>query len=215
MYEHFWNSIWNPYTFPGAEKTVLLLLIAVAAVTALAALFGGRKAAFKAASFSLLVFWIFTIAAGTLLGRKEMYEPKVKMELFWTFCYAWEKKSGLHWFYLIGNIAVFVPLGLLLPTSFKFCRRWYVTVLLGALLSLGIESAQYIWKLGLMEMDDIFHNTWGTVLGYCLFCWGYTVRYGQWRRVSRWLCSLLVLAASVGGIGYLVWLNQPNWNGIW
>ncbi len=66
---------------------------------------------------------------------------------------------------LLLNITLFVPLGFLLPLS---CKKFtfYKTILAGFLLSLTIEITQYLAHLGCCDIDDIFNNTFGAVLGY-------------------------------------------------
>lgn len=164
-----WDSIWNPYTFPDAKRIVALIILAMAGSVCLTAVISGRKSAAAVLKRELLFFWLFTIFSATLLARKEAAEPKINLDLFWTVKYALKHRSGIHWFYALGNIALFIPLGLLLPVSGRFFRSCIWTVLAGLLLSMAIEGTQYIWKLGLCELDDVLHNTWGTLLGYCIY----------------------------------------------
>jgi glycopeptide antibiotics resistance protein len=44
----------------------------------------------------------------------------------------------------------------------RFCK----VALLGFLTSLSIELLQLVLKRGLFEFDDMFHNTFGVILGY-------------------------------------------------
>ena len=66
------------------------------------------------------------------------------------------------------NMLLFYPLGMSLYTLFsKFSlSRLVVTTILGSLLSLGVESLQYYWSIGIFEVDDIIMNTLGTSFGY-------------------------------------------------
>lgn len=63
---------------------------------------------------------------------------------------------------LIGNILLFVPLGLCLSghegKEYKY--------LLPFLISLSIETIQYFTRLGTFEVDDLICNTIGGILGY-------------------------------------------------
>lgn len=69
---------------------------------------------------------------------------------------------------IFGNILFFLPVGFLLPfLSQKFSRVWK-TILLGALLSIMIETWQLFLPRG-TDIDDVLLNTSGTALGYCLF----------------------------------------------
>lgn len=82
--------------------------------------------------------------------------------------------------YNIMNILFFVPFGFLLPEKdimpnlFKN-RRWVLILCAGMLLSIFVEITQYIFKLGLCELDDVICNGLGAVIGHgvlkCfLFC---------------------------------------------
>ena len=71
---------------------------------------------------------------------------------------------------LFGNIIGFAPLGFLLPSFSRRCRRyWYNTVMAGYLLSFTVEFTQLIFRAGSCDIDDIILNTLGTALGYLLF----------------------------------------------
>ncbi|SKB02546.1 VanZ like family protein [Agreia bicolorata] len=64
------------------------------------------------------------------------------------------------------NVGVFVPLGLLLVAA---GMRFPVTLLIGLLLSVGIELSQYLAQLGrTADVNDLLTNTTGTVLGWAL-----------------------------------------------
>ena len=70
---------------------------------------------------------------------------------------------------LLMNVFLFFPLGLTLSNALP--RKWHrwiriaLTALVGCLLSVGVESAQYRYALGLAETDDVLCNTLGAFLG--------------------------------------------------
>ena len=68
---------------------------------------------------------------------------------------------------IVGNIVWFVPLGLALPQVFPNCRLWQV-LLLGALLSVTIESLLYLFYTGISDIDDVIFNTLGAVTGWLM-----------------------------------------------
>ena len=72
------------------------------------------------------------------------------------------------WLNVLLNIALFLPLGFLLPFLAKLFQRWYVTLSAGFGVTLAIESAQYLLGRGMFDVDDLFTNTLGTVLGFSL-----------------------------------------------
>ncbi|MCL2672309.1 MAG: VanZ family protein [Clostridiales bacterium] len=74
-----------------------------------------------------------------------------------------------------GNIGWFVPFGFLLPLLWKRGKFWMI-VLSGFLFSLAIETAQYIFRKGWAELDDLILNTLGVVVGYLFY-----VVWRRWR----------------------------------
>lgn len=69
---------------------------------------------------------------------------------------------------LLGNIILFIPYGILVPMAFP-CFYPYRKILVSALLvSLTAELTQYIFQVSVFDVDDIFLNTLGGVVGYRL-----------------------------------------------
>lgn len=62
----------------------------------------------------------------------------------------------------VGNLIWFVPLGLLLPI---IGLKRKTTFALGFLLSLLIEILQYLFAIGVTELDDLILNTLGCLIG--------------------------------------------------
>ena len=64
------------------------------------------------------------------------------------------------------NVGVFIPLGLLLVAA---GIRFAVALLIGLLLSVGIELSQYLAQVGrTADVNDLLTNTTGTVLGWAV-----------------------------------------------
>lgn len=68
---------------------------------------------------------------------------------------------------VLGNLAVFMPLGLLLPILTKDKSK--KILLYGFVLSLFIEVMQYILALGSSDIDDLLLNTLGAMVGYAIY----------------------------------------------
>lgn len=68
---------------------------------------------------------------------------------------------------MLMNVFLFVPLGLSLPFVLRgsTAKRIWLTVLIGFLLSMTIETIQYLFSLGLVETDDVLCNTLGAAVG--------------------------------------------------
>ena len=64
---------------------------------------------------------------------------------------------------------------------------WLAVILVGAAISFGIETLQFIFKKGFAEFDDIFHNTLGCVIGYGL----YVIIKTGYERISKRSLAIL------------------------
>lgn len=69
---------------------------------------------------------------------------------------------------ILANIAVFVPIGFLLPNVYKKCASFFGTFVASFVL---IVLIQLITMLGYFDIDDILINMLGSLIGYVLFCW--------------------------------------------
>lgn len=67
-----------------------------------------------------------------------------------------------------GNIAWFIPWGIFFPLVKKSTPGLGKTVLSGMLLSLVIESLQFVLFTGISDIDDVIFNTIGAFVGYFL-----------------------------------------------
>ncbi|MEJ6549430.1 VanZ family protein [Corynebacterium sp. USCH3] len=98
-------------------------------------------------------------------------------------------------FDILGNVAFFVPLGMLLMI---LTGRWRWAVGVAAVFSLGIETTQYIFSLGRTDVTDLICNTVGAAVGAWIACW--FSRNPTWSR--RWQTVL----TTVVGLAVLVFV---------
>lgn len=68
----------------------------------------------------------------------------------------------------VGNIVMFIPIGVLLPLLWKKFDRAWRTVGIGFLLSLIIEILQ-LPQMRSSDVDDLWLNTLGVCIGYVLY----------------------------------------------
>lgn len=66
------------------------------------------------------------------------------------------------------NIIMCMPLGFLLPLTFKECRKCKRTVFMGAIFSILIEFTQ-IFNFRATDVDDLMTNICGTLIGYLIW----------------------------------------------
>lgn len=92
----------------------------------------------------------------------------------------------------IGNVVLFVPLGVLAPLASPALRRGARVFALGAGISLCIELSQALFGLGsLGTIDDVIANAGGALLGY--------VVYGRSRVALSRLREQRLAGSAVGG----------------
>ncbi|NLW72273.1 MAG: VanZ family protein [Chloroflexi bacterium] len=70
---------------------------------------------------------------------------------------------------LLGNLLVFVPVGMMVSLLFRKLRAGWKMLLIGMGISLLIEALQLILAVRVFDVDDIVLNALGTWLGYALF----------------------------------------------
>lgn len=70
---------------------------------------------------------------------------------------------------IIGNFAMFIPTGVMLPLIYRNINSFKKVVLTGAALSLAIEIIQLPFAVRASDVDDLILNTAGCLVGYGLF----------------------------------------------
>jgi glycopeptide antibiotics resistance protein len=67
---------------------------------------------------------------------------------------------------LLGNLLLFMPMGLFLPSLLKFMYKWKVFILTLCIMLLAVEMIQLILQLGTFDIDDIILNFIGAIIIY-------------------------------------------------
>ena len=70
---------------------------------------------------------------------------------------------------VVGNAAMFVPSGIVLPIVYRKLNRFWKVAAYGALISLCIEILQLPFASRASDVDDIILNTLGVALGYGIY----------------------------------------------
>jgi glycopeptide antibiotics resistance protein len=71
---------------------------------------------------------------------------------------------------IIGNIIVFIPVGILIPLISKRVTRFKTTIMLGFTTSFVIEIVQFLSVEGrIADIDDLILNTLGVAIGWGIF----------------------------------------------
>ena len=150
----------------------------------------------------LLVGYVVILLYATILRFPGGGFRDSSLHLFRGWCEAWNGFTPQLWLNVILNVAMFVPLGILLPLLTKNYRRWYLILAEGFGTSLVIEIVQYITARGLFDVDDLFNNTLGAMIGYGLLMVCLTLFGKEKKSFSRILAyAAIPVAFAVAMIG--------------
>ncbi len=115
---------------------------------------------------TIFLFYIVILLCATFAGRSSNYKTTFNWNLFSSYKEAYITGEKSAWLNLILNILIFIPMGFLLPLLSKKLNKWYKVVSVGFIITLIIEFTQLLRHVGIFEIDDIFNNTLGTIIGF-------------------------------------------------
>ena len=72
----------------------------------------------------------------------------------------------------VGNIAMFIPLGIVWPSMYKGLDTQKKAIMAGVGFSLCIEILQLPFYSRVSDIDDLILNSLGYVIGYFIYLWG-------------------------------------------
>ena len=124
----------------------------------------------------LVALYILIILWGTIFSR-EPGTARIVKGLFW------EIEMG-YWGDIALNILLFIPLGFLIG------RKQAIAI--GLLLSAGIELTQFVFRLGVCELDDVLNNTIGASVGYLMATLLRTRGSNMYRKVIKNVLDFLI-----------------------
>lgn len=172
MYEFIEYVLWE---LKNSFGLVLLAGIAAAAVLAVTYIVhrkkfrGERKFPWgRALLWLMFIGYMAVVVYATMLRGFGFFSREWNLHLFRAWREAWNNYSVKNWANVLLNVAMFVPLGFLLPLLGKCFRKWYIAIPSGFGVSLIIELLQLAVGRGICDVDDLFANTLGALMGYLL-----------------------------------------------
>jgi len=106
-----------------------------------------------------------------VVERPTLLDGRIQSANFVPFRTITQSLSGtlapIQWLNLYGNVALFVPTGIIVAMSFKKQHLANAT-LVSFIISLCLESLQLFLLMGSFDVDDLILNTTGGVLGAAL-----------------------------------------------
>lgn len=136
----------------------------------------------------------------TFFSRENGSRNGVDLELFST----WGINARNNAF-VVENVLLFIPFGFVCAWAIKAARSFWFCTLLGLFSSLGIECMQLATRRGYFQIDDIFTNVIGTVIGYILFRCVLSeerTRAQRTKTVYIVLAALMMMAMFMGVIAF-------------
>lgn len=166
----------------------------------------------KAVCALLLVGWAAVTVFVTLLRSEpnEFAARQCNLQLFLAWREAYQRFTLQIWLNVLLNIALFVPLGFLLPLLAKPFRKWYAALGAGFGVSLLIELSQFFTGRGMCDVDDLFTNTLGAMLGWCAAMFVLALR--QKNRTWPRYCALPAAFALALSAIFISYAAQPYGN---
>ena len=120
----------------------------------------------------MLVYFLFfaeSYGRAGEMAREYRYNliPFVEIRRFWM--YREQVGNFAMILNIFGKVVGFVPFGYILPVINDRFRNWLLIVVSGFSLSLCVETAQLIFRVGSFAVDDLLLNTLGALLAYVSF----------------------------------------------
>ena len=152
--------------------------------------------------FLWLVFlgYLVIVIYATMLRWSGFFHREWNLHLFRAWREAWNNFSAKNWANVLLNVAMFGPLGFLLPLLGKHFHKWYVTLPAGFGVSLAIELLQLAMGRGICDVDDLFCNTLGAAMGYLLVMTVLSVLNPQGKRAKPALAYGSLALALIAGV---------------
>lgn len=134
----------------------------------------GQKRRMRRCLWSILLYYLAILSVllffGGLFYLDRVWGGPVNLKPFYTirnFFVHYRRTGSLSsLFNLLGNIAILVPLGVLLPVMFRSMRRFWIFLPLVAGIAVGIEYLQWCTATGIADVDDSILNFIGAAAGY-------------------------------------------------
>ena len=163
----------------------------------------------RTAHVVMLIVYLAVVGYVTIL-RPGVGFGGVNLRLFRAWKEAWNSFSVNNWANVLLNILMFVPMGVLIPLTFKKCRDGrIILVALGS--TLLVECIQLLTGGGVFDVDDLFANALGCLMGYCLLMTVLFAVEKKWHGSAACFLLAMIPVVAVGAI-FLAYQIRPYGN---
>ncbi|MBD5449357.1 MAG: VanZ family protein [Lachnospiraceae bacterium] len=112
----------------------------------------------------LFIAYTYCILRLTLLSRPTANYGGID----WRFLAKWNENTAQKAF-LIANIIMFIPFGVLLPMMSKWTKHILIALPTAIVCSIAIEAMQLKYQLGYCQLDDVIANSVGFLVGFLIY----------------------------------------------
>lgn len=117
---------------------------------------------------AFLAIYVSFLLTLMLVGREKGWDNSMNLSLFWSYKQYVQENDRNLLLQMICNILFFIPWQILFAQVFPKMKNFLWGVGSAFLFSVFIETTQLVFKLGMFEFDDMFHNTLGALIGYVI-----------------------------------------------
>lgn len=115
----------------------------------------------------LLIEYVLIVFCATVICRDALSNRRIVFLPFWIYVEVLSGNPKVSPLDILFNILLLFPVGVLLVGVLPRLKMLHVFVV-GFIMSLTIESLQYVFCKGVAQLDDLIHNSLGCVLGWYL-----------------------------------------------
>lgn len=123
-----------------------------------------RKDWLQLLSLLLIFTYLASVISITILSREAGSREGINLRLFATVT-----KDVYGKVFPLENILLFIPLGILLPLTWRGFKDGWKVVGVGLVISVLIEVIQFLTRRGYLQTDDVITNLLGTLCGYLIY----------------------------------------------
>lgn len=204
------------WRIPALAGGIVVFLLLASAYLIYKKVFHGKRTITKmqAVCTVLLCCWLLLVFGLTSLSRGANYTGEINIDFFSGYISAWNHWSISELQLIIFNMLMFAPLGFLLPLLWKKAEKVRVTLAVSLGLTILIEVVQLLTGTGIFELDDLFHNSIGSLFGYfCIMAILTPIREKTIRFVpiAKVLLIPCVVSLTLGAV-FFVYDQQPYGN---
>lgn len=205
------------YVFFELKNSLLLVLLAFAVLSAGIGfsyfLFQRKYSGSRKFPWGRTILWLaffgylLIVIYATLLRWSGFFHREWNLHLFRAWREAWNNFSVKNWANVLLNVALFCPMGFLLPLLSNRLKKWYISVPVCFCASLTVELLQLLLGRGFCDVDDLFCNTLGASIGYLAVMTALSLKSQKGKRAKSLfiyggLCFALLASIFSVFIGY-------------